>query len=77
MPRQADAAWQFWNFSERQTANREVLRINLDESSCRLHYDQKRGLAVCRQRALSRAKKTEIVQDVSRGKYEVVSPSLL
>ena len=68
MPRQADAAWQLWNFSERQTANREVLRINLDETSCRLHYDQKRGLAVCRQRALSRAKKTEIVQDVSRGK---------
>ena len=45
-----------------------MLRINLDETACRLHYDQKRGLAVCRQRALSRAKKTEIVQDVSRGK---------
>ena len=43
-----------------------MLRINLDETSCRLHCDQKRGL--CRQRALSRAKKTEIVQDVSRGK---------
>ena len=45
-----------------------MLRISLDETSCRLHCDQKRGLAVCRQRALSRAKKTEIVQDVSRGK---------
>ena len=45
-----------------------MLRINLDETSCKLHCVQKRGLAVCRQRALSRAKKTEIVQDVSRGK---------
>ena len=45
-----------------------MLRINLDETSCKLHCDQKRGLAVCRQRALSRAKKIEIVQDVSRGK---------
>lgn len=45
-----------------------MLRINLDETACRLHCDQKRGLAVCRQRALSRAKKREIVQDVSRGK---------
>ena len=45
-----------------------MLRINLDETACRLHCDQKRGLAVSRQRALSRAKKREIVQDVSRGK---------
>ena len=45
-----------------------MLRINLDETSCKLHCDQKRGLAVCRQRTLSRAKKREIVQDVSRGK---------
>ena len=45
-----------------------MLRINLDETACRLHCDQKRGLAVCRQRALSRARKAEIVQDVSRGK---------
>ena len=60
--------WQFWNFSEEQLADSTVLRINLDETSCRLHYDQKRGLAVCRQRGLSHAKKKEIVQDVSRGK---------
>ena len=65
---QADAAWQFWNFSEHQTADKPVLRINLDETACRLHCDQRRGLAVCRQRALSRGKKAEIVQDVSRGK---------
>ena len=45
-----------------------MLRIIQDETSCKLPYDQKRGIAVCRQRALSRAKKTEIVQDVSRGK---------
>ena len=40
----------------------------MDETACRLHYDQKRGLAVIRQRALSRSKKAEIVQDVSRSK---------
>ena len=60
--------WQWWNFTERQTKDRPVLRINLDETSCKLHYDQKRGLAVLRQRAVSRAKKAEIVQDVSRQK---------
>ena len=65
---QADAAWQFWNFAEHQTAEKPLLRINLDETACRLHCDQKRGLTVCRQRALSRAKQREIVQDVSRGK---------
>ena len=64
--------WQFWNFSEEQLADSTVLRINLDETSCRLHYDQKRGLAVCRQRGLSHAKKKEIVQD----SCVVVLPSL-
>ena len=58
----------FWNFAEHQTAEKPLLRINLDETACRLHCDQKRGLTVCRQRALSRAKQREIVQDVSRGK---------
>ena len=45
-----------------------ILRINLDETACRLHCDQKQGLAVCRQRALSRVRRAEIVQDVTRGK---------
>ena len=45
-----------------------MLRINLDETCCRLHYDQKRGLAVSRQRSFSRAAKAELVQDVSRQK---------
>ena len=62
------AAWQWWNFSEAQSTDKPILRINLDETSCKLHYDQKRGLAVTRQRALSRAKKAEIVQDVSQQK---------
>ena len=60
--------WQWWNFSEGQCSDKPVLRINLDETACRLHYDQKRGLAVIRERALIRGRKTEIVQDVSRQK---------
>ena len=60
--------WQWWNFTERQTTDRPILRINLDETSCKLHYDQKKGLAVTRQRAGRRPKKTELVQDVSRQK---------
>ena len=60
--------WQWWNFSEGQCMDRPTLRINLDETSCRLHYDQKRGLAVTRERRLSRGRKAEIVQDVSRQK---------
>ena len=60
--------WQWWNFSEGPSTDKPILRINLDETACRLHCDQKRGLAVSQQRALSRAKKAEIVQDVSRHK---------
>ena len=60
--------WQWWNFSEGQCMDKPTLRINLDETACRLHYDQKRGLAVTRERGLTRGRKAEIVQDVSRQK---------
>ena len=59
------AAWTWWNLAELTVSrDKKPLRVNLDETACRLHYEQRAGLVFATGSRLTHQNK-RLVQDVS------------
>ena len=62
------AAWSWWNLAELTVSgDKKPLRVNLDETACRLHYEQRAGLVFATGSRVT-DQKERLVQDVSTKK---------
>ena len=64
---QARATWQWWNFlTDVLPPERQLLRLNMDETACRLNYKPRKGGLADRSVAAAQ-REGSLVQDVSAG----------
>ena len=63
--RKVRTAWAWWSVVELTACrDKKPLRVNLDETACRLHYEQRAGLVLTPRQGSTR-KRQRVVQDVS------------
>ena len=66
----AGATWQWWNFLEAAIPEgKELLRLNLDETACRLYHKPRKGDLTDKTIAASH-REGSLVQDVDLGKQK-------